>query len=107
MGPSSFVPQSSVRQSKLAPQCLVASSSASYFSATTFGHFGDVDVKMTIIFAAKDDEENEVEENPKKDPEEDFAEETEATGSPLHSKASSQSEEFYHMWSELMGECSL
>lgn len=121
MGPSSFVPQSSVRPSKLAPQCLVALSFASYFSAATSGYSSAAVVKMVVIFVAKgkwtfhevhqfpyhpilmtqhvsltysDDKENEVEENPEEDPEEDFAEKTEATGSPLHSNASSQSEEF-------------
>lgn len=43
-----------------------------------------------VRFTYSDDEENEVE----KDPEEDFVEETEATGSPLRSNASSQFEEF-------------
>ncbi|RXI04898.1 hypothetical protein DVH24_039172 [Malus domestica] len=116
MGLSSFVPQSSVCQRHVAP------SSTSYFSAATFGHFGAVAAKMVVIYVAKgkgtfhevhqspshsihmakhmrftysDDEEDEADEDLEEYPEEDSAEEIEATGSPLHSNASSQSEKFY------------
>ncbi|TQD90590.1 hypothetical protein C1H46_023833 [Malus baccata] len=116
MGLSSFVPQSSVCQRHVAP------SSTSYFSAATFGHFGVVAAKMVVIYAAKgkgtfhevhqspshsihmakhirftysDDEEDEADEDLEEYPEQDSAEEIEATGSPLHSNASSQSEKFY------------
>lgn len=117
MGPSLFIPQSRVCLSKLAPQHPAAPSFASYFSATTSSHSGIVAAKMVAIYAAKgkgtfhkvhqspshsihmakhmrftysDDEEDEADE----DLEEDSVEETEATGSPLHSNASSQSKEF-------------
>ncbi|KAB2628979.1 hypothetical protein D8674_033774 [Pyrus ussuriensis x Pyrus communis] len=53
MGLSSFIPQSSICPSKLAPQRLVAPLFASYSSTATSDHSGVVAVKMVVIFAAK------------------------------------------------------
>lgn len=122
--PPKLTPKRSVIPSSpiVVPQSQFVPSSSSYFTTTSSSHSRDVAAKMAAAYAAKgkgiaspetlklsshpirmakhirftysDDEKNEVEEDPEEDIKKDPIEKIEAIGSPYHSNASSQSNEF-------------